>query len=105
MVNSSEVNGIPGHAKGYLLKDVLRGELGLQGFVVSDWADIKKLVGVQHIAANEKEATRIAVLTGIDMSMVPNDYSFRNLLLALAQEGKVPTSRIDEAGRRILTVK
>jgi len=105
MVNSSEVNGIPGHANGYLLKDVLRGELGLQGFVVSDWVDIKKLVGVHHIAPNEKEATRIAVLAGIDMSMVPSDYSFSNLLLELAQEGKVPTSRIDEAVRRILTVK
>src|SRR5882672_5841828 len=105
MVNSSEVNGIPGHANGYLLKDVLRGELGLQGFVVSDWVDIKKLVGVHHIAANEKEATRIAVLAGIDMSMVPSDYSFSNLLLDLAQEGKVPASRLDEAVRRILTVK
>ncbi len=105
MVNSSEVNGIPGHANGYLLKDVLRGELGLQGFVVSDWMDIKKLVGVHHVAANEKEATRIAVLAGIDMSMVPSDYSFSNLLLELAQEGKVPGTRIDEAVRRILTVK
>jgi len=105
MVNSSEVNGIPGHANGYLLKDVLRGELGLQGFVVSDWMDIKKLVGVHHIAANEKEATRIAILAGIDMSMVPSDYSFSNLLLELAQERKVPASRIDEAVRRILTVK
>jgi beta-glucosidase len=105
MVNSSEVNGIPGHANGYLLKDVLRGELGLQGFVVSDWLDIKKLVDVHHIAANEKEATRIAVLAGIDMSMVPSDFSFGNLLLELAQEGKVPMSRIDEAVQRILTVK
>jgi beta-glucosidase len=105
MVNSSEVNGIPGHANGYLLKDVLRGELGLQGLVVSDWLDIKKLVDVHHIAANEKEATRIAVLAGIDMSMVPSDFSFGNLLLELAQEGKVPMSRIDEAVRRILTVK
>ncbi len=105
MVNSSEVNGIPGHTNGHLLKDVLRGEMGLQGFVVSDWMDIKKLVGVHHIAANEKEATRIAVLAGIDMSMVPSDYSFSNLLLELAQEGKVPVSRVDEAVRRILTVK
>ena len=105
MVNSSEVNGIPGHANGYLLKDVLRGELGLQGFVVSDWMDIKKLVSEHHIAANEKEATRIGVLAGIDMSMVPSDYSFSNLLVELVQEGKVPVSRIDEAVRRILTVK
>ncbi len=105
MVNSSEVNGTPGHANSYLLKNVLRDELGLQGFVVSDWMDIKGLVSTHHIAANEKEATRIAVLAGIDMSMVPSDYSFSNLLLELAQEGKVPASRIDEAVRRILTVK
>src|SRR5467141_4071382 len=105
MVNSSEVNGLPGHANGYLLKDVLRSELGLQGFVVSDWMDIKKLVSVHHVATNEKEATRIGVMAGIDMSMVPSDYSFSNLLLELAQEGKVPMSRIDEAVRRILTVK
>lgn len=105
MVNSSEVNGIPGHANGYLLKDVLRGELGLQGLVDSDWMDVKKLVGVHHVAANEKEATRIAVLAGIDMSMVPSDYSFSDLLLELAKEGKVPVSRIDEAVRRILTIK
>jgi beta-glucosidase len=105
MVNSSEVNGIAGHVNSYLLKDVLHGELGLQGFVVSDWSDIKNLVSTHHIAANEKEATRIAVLAGIDMSMVPSDYSFSNLLLELSQEGKVPVSRIDEAVRRILTVK
>ena len=105
MVNSSEVNGIPGHANGYLLKNVLRGEFGFQGLVVSDWMDVKKLVNVHHIAADEKEATRISVLAGVDMSMVPSDYSFSNLLLELAQEGKVPESRIDEAVRRILMVK
>jgi len=105
MVNSSDVNGTPGHANSYLLKNVLRDELGLQGFVVSDWMDIKALVSTHHIAANEKEATRIAVLAGIDMSMVPSDYSFSDLLLELVQEGKVPASRIDEAVRKILTVK
>src|SRR3979490_2489473 len=55
MVNSSEVNGIPGHANGYLLKDVLRGELGLQGFVVSDWMDIKKLLGGAPTSKKKKE--------------------------------------------------
>jgi beta-glucosidase len=105
MVNSSEVNGIPGHANGHLLKNVLRGELGFQGLVVSDWMDIKKLVSVHHVAADEKEATRISVLAGVDMSMVPSDYSFSDLLLALVQEGKVPVSRIDEAVRRILILK
>src|SRR5262249_1321402 len=62
MVNSGDVNGIPGHMNGFLLKDVLRGELGFDGVVVSDWEDIKKLVSVHHVAASEKEATRLAVL-------------------------------------------
>jgi beta-glucosidase len=105
MVNSSEVNGIPGHANGYLLKTVLRDELGFQGVVDSDWMDIKKLVFIHHVAADEKEATRISVMAGVDMSMVPSDYSFSDLLLQLVQEGKVPVSRIDEAVRRILTLK
>src|SRR5512145_40605 len=53
----------------------------------------------------EKEATRLAVMAGIDMSMVPLDYSFADHLIALAKEGAVPQSRIDEAVRRILRVK
>jgi beta-glucosidase len=105
MANSAEVNGIPGHANSYLLKTVLRDELGFQGVVVSDWQDIERLVTAHHIAATEKEATRIAILAGIDMSMVPNDYRFSDLLLQLVQEGSVPVSRIDEAVRRILTLK
>lgn len=105
MVNSGEVNGIPGHANRYLLTDVLRRELGFQGVVVSDWEDIKRLVRPHHYAATEKEATRIAIMAGIDMSMVPRDYSFSDLLLALVKEGAVPMSRIDEAVRRILMMK
>lgn len=105
MINSAEVNGIPGHVNRYLLTDVLRGELGFQGFIVSDWEDIKKLVTQWRVAANEKEATRMAVMAGIDMSMVPSDYSFSDLLFQLVREGAVSESRIDEAVRRILRVK
>jgi len=105
MVNSAEVNGIPGHVNGYLLKTVLRDELGFQGVVVSDWQDIERLVTAHHIVATEKEATRLAILAGIDMSMVPLDYRFSDLLLELVQEGQVPEARINEAVRRILTLK
>ena len=105
MVNSGEVNGVPGHANHYLLTDVLRKELGFQGVVVSDWEDIKRLAQPHHVAATEKEATRIAIMAGIDMSMVPRDYSFSDLLLQLVNQGAVPMSRIDEAVRRILTMK
>src|SRR3989441_1431014 len=105
MVNSAEINGIPGHINHHILTDILRDELGFKGFVVSDWEDIKKLVTVWRVAANEKEATRMAVMAGIDMSMVPLDYSFADYLIALVKEGAVPQSRIDEAVRRILKVK
>ena len=105
MVNSGEVNGIPGHVNSYLLKTVLRGELGFDGVVVSDWEDIKKLVNIHHSAATEKDATRESVLAGIDMSMVPSDYSFSDILLDLAKTGAVPMARIDEAVTRILTMK
>jgi beta-glucosidase len=105
MVNSGDVNGIPGHTNGYLLKTVLRDELGFQGVVVSDWQDIERLVSAHHIAATEKEATRLAILAGIDMSMVPLDYRFSDLLLQLVQEGQIPEARINEAVRRILTLK
>ena len=105
MVNSGEINGVPGHVNKHVLTDILRNELGFKGFVVSDWEDIKKLVTTWRIAATEKEATRLAVMAGIDMSMVPNDYSFSDNLVALVKEGAVPQSRIDEAVRRILLVK
>jgi beta-glucosidase len=105
MINSGEINGVPGHINRHVLTGILRDELGFNGFVVSDWEDIKKLVSIWRIAATEKEATRLAVMAGIDMSMVPNDYSFADHLLELVKEGAVPQSRIDEAVRRILRVK
>jgi len=105
MVNSGEVNGEPVHVSRYILTDLLRGELGFRGMVVSDWEDIKKLVSQHAVAATEKDATRMAVMAGIDMSMVPSDYSFSDNLIALVREGSVPQARIDEAVRRILQLK
>jgi len=105
MINSAEINGIPGHANKKILTDMLRGEMKFDGFAVSDWEDIKKLVTQWKVAKDEKEATMMAVNAGIDMSMVPLDYSFADLLLELVKEKKVSMTRIDEAVRRILKVK
>lgn len=105
MVNSAEVNGVPGHVNKYLLTDVLKNEYKFDGFIVSDWEDIKKLVTFWKIAPDEKEATRMALMAGIDMSMVPLDYSFADLTIQLVREKKVPMTRIDDAVRRILRVK
>ncbi len=105
MVNSAEINGVPVHANKHILTDILRTELGFRGLVVSDWEDIKKMVTQHGVAATEKEATRISVMAGIDMSMVPSSYSFSDNLMALVKEGAVPMARIDEAVRRVLYLK
>jgi beta-glucosidase len=105
MVNSSEINGVPVHASKYLLTDVLRGELGFQGVIVTDWQDIKYLHDRHHIAPTQEDAVLLAINAGIDMSMVPYDYSFYNYLVDLVKEGKVSKERIDESVRRILRLK
>ncbi len=68
MVNSAEINGIPGHINKNILTDILYGEMKFDGFVVSDWEDIKKLVTQWKVAKDEKEATMMAINAGIDMS-------------------------------------
>ena len=105
MVNAGETNGIPCHADYHLLTEVLKGEWKFRGFVVSDWEGIKHLYTRDRVADSPKEAVRIGVMAGIDMSMVPLDFSFYDLLLALVREKTVPLSRIDDAVRRILRVK
>lgn len=105
MVNSAEVDGIPGHANYHLLTEILRNELNFKGLVVSDWEDIKRLHTRDKVASTPKEAVKIAVMSGVDMSMVPTDFSFYDLLLELAKDGEVPMWRIDEAVSRILAVK
>lgn len=105
MINSGEISGVPGHANSWLINQVLKKEWGFRGFAVSDWEDIKRLHTRDRVAASPKDAVRIAVMAGVDMSMVPYDYSFAELLLQCVKEGSVPMSRIDDAVRRILRVK
>ena len=105
MINSGDINGVPIHASHYMLTDVLRGELHFDGIAVTDWRDIEYLHDRHHIAATQKDAVMIAVNAGVDMSMVPYEYSFYNYLIELVREGKVPMSRINEAVHRILKVK
>ncbi|PWT78893.1 MAG: beta-glucosidase [Bacteroidetes bacterium] len=105
MINSGDINGTPVHASKYLLTDVLRKELGFEGVVVSDWEDIIRLHTRHLVAHTPREAVVLAVNAGVDMSMVPSDFSFFDLLKEAVQKGEVPMSRIDEAVSRILTLK
>ena len=105
MVSSGEINGTPVHASKYLITDVLKNELGFQGVVVTDWKDIIYLYTRHKVAENNRDAVKISVLAGIDMSMVPEDYTFYTDLLDLVNKGEVPMSRIDDAVTRILKMK
>lgn len=105
MINSGDINGIPVHSSHEILTDLLRTELGFDGIAVSDWADVDRLYSAHRVASSPKDAVRQAVMAGMDMCMVPYDYSFYDSLIALVHEGRVPMSRIDEAVRRILRVK
>ena len=106
MVNSGLVNGVPVHASPDLLTHTLKEKMGFKGLVVTDWQDIENLFRRDHFATDDKDAIRIAINAGVDMSMVPYSYeTFCDGLTALVREGKVPQSRVDDAVRRILRVK
>jgi beta-glucosidase len=103
MVSFSSWNGVKMHSNLYLINDVLKEELGFEGFVVSDWAGINDIDGVSGISEMDIQE---GINAGIDMVMVPDDYlGFINMLTELVNEGKVSEARIDDAVRRILTVK
>ena len=105
MVNSASVNGVPVHASYEYLTQWLKEDLGWDGMLVTDWADINNLYTREKVAKDKKDAIRIAINAGIDMSMDPYSVEFCILLKELVEEGKVPMSRIDDAVRRILRVK
>ena len=105
MVNSASINGVPLHASYEYLTKWLKEDLQWDGFLVTDWADINNLFSREHIAKDKKDAIRIAINAGIDMSMDPYSVEFCILLKELVQEGKVKMERIDDAVRRILRAK
>jgi len=105
MVNSASINGVPVHASYEYLTQWLKIDLGWDGMLVTDWADINNLFMREHVAKDKKDAIRIAINAGIDMSMDPYSVDFCILLKELVEEGKVSMERIDDAVRRILRVK
>ena len=105
MVNSGSINGKPVHADRELLTQWLKEDLGWDGMLITDWADINNLYTREHVAANKKEAIEMAINAGIDMAMEPYDLNYCTLLKELVQEKKIPMSRIDDAVRRVLRLK
>lgn len=105
MVNSGSVNGLPVHANYELLTRWLKEDLGWDGMIISDWADIYNLYSREHVASDKKEAIELAINAGIDMSMDPYNPDFCTLLKELVNEGRVSIDRIDDATRRVLRLK
>lgn len=100
MVSFSSWNGTKMHAQKYLLHDVLKGELGFTGFLVSDWQ------AIDQISPNYYNAVVTSINAGVDMNMVPYDYlRFINTMHTAVENGDITTARIDDAVRRILTAK
>lgn len=99
----NEINGIPCHANSWLLKDVLRDELGFKGFVVSDWMDIERLYAMHHFVKDSTEAFITAVQAGVDIHM--QGAKFFEAIRDAVKSGRIPEKRIDDAVLNILTAK
>ena len=105
MVNSGEVNGVPVHASRELLTDVLRAQMGFEGLILSDWGDVTKLVQMHRVAETERDAARLAVEAGVDMSMTAMSTDFCADVASLVRSGELSEARVDESVRRILKLK
>lgn len=105
MVNSSSNDGVPFHANAMYLTKWLKEDLNWDGLIVTDWNDINNLYTRERVAHDEREAIKIAINAGIDLSMVPYSTSFCRHLISLVQEGEVSMDRIDDAVRRVLRLK
>lgn len=102
MNSFNDLNGIPASGNKYLQRDILKGQWGFSGFVVSDWGSIGEMVAHGYVKDN-KDAALAAISAGSDMDMESNAY--RNNLAQLVAENKVPLPLVDDAVRRVLRKK
>lgn len=105
MANSASINGVPVHSSREYLTEWVKEQLGWDGMVVTDWADINNLYTREHIAADRKEALEIGINAGVDMVMDPYDPTAVNDIVELVEEGRISYARLDDAVRRILRLK
>ena len=105
MVNSASINGVPTHANQLLLTCWVKEQLGWDGMLVTDWADIDNLYTRDHVAADKREAVAMGINAGIDMIMDPYDPECCNVIVDLVKSGDIPMDRLDDAVRRVLRLK
>ena len=102
MASFNEINGVPSTGNHWLMTDLLRGEWGFQGFVVSDYTGDEEMIA-GGFAKDGRHAARLAFLAGVDMSMQSGLY--RQHLPSLVRSGEVPQAKLDESVRRVLALK
>jgi beta-glucosidase len=105
MISSNAVNGIPCHNNKYYITDILKGELGFKGIVVTDFDDVAFLNNTHNVAIDMKEAAKMAINAGIDMVMNPYNAGIVDLIIDLVKSNEIEMSRIDDAVTRILKFK
>lgn len=105
MISSNAVNGIPCHINKYYITDILKGEMGFKGVVISDFSDVEFLISAHQSAKDKREATKLAVNAGLDMLMNPFDADVVDYIIDLVEKGEIPMERIDDAVTRILRLK
>ena len=106
MESYNELNGVPLASSRKFLVDVLRGRMGFLGMLVTDYAEIVNLEGHHKVSAGPEESVFMAMEdTSIDMSMVPLDATFAEILLGLVHAGQVSENRIERSVRRVLALK
>jgi beta-glucosidase len=102
MASFNEINGVPSTGNHWLQTDLLRGEWGFQGFVVSDYTGDEEMIAAGY-ARDGRDAARLAFLAGVDMSMQSGLY--RKYLPELVRSGAVPQAKLDQSVRRVLALK
>ena len=102
MTSFNTINGIPASVNQWLLRDLLRKELGFKGIVISDYSAIEETIA-HGVSKDKKEAAYKAIMAGVDIDMMSNVYA--NHLKDLIEEGKVPEAVLDESVLRVLTLK
>ena len=105
MISSNAVNGIPCHINSFYINDILKGELGFKGVVISDFSDVDLLVSGHLSAKDKREATKMAVNAGLDLLMNPFDADVVDYIVDLVEKGEISMARIDDAVTRILRLK
>ena len=105
MANSASINGVPVHSSYEYLTEWCKNQLGWDGMVVTDWADIDNLYTREHIAADRMEAVEIGINAGVDMIMDPYEPDVCGDIVELVKVGRISQARLDDAVRRVLRLK